>query len=683
LPGTTPGQGAPPVDPGRAGPRPVGPLPVGAGGGLSGELEPSSTATTLTLRAQVDNGDGGGAATTDWTLAAEGPTPIRGVTESSAITAALVEPGAYALSAAGGRAGYGAPLWSCQGGALDGSTVNVGQGDAVVCTATHDDDAVDLELTLDDGDAMAPNGGSFDMTVAVRNVGGRDVDLDEPVTVTASLPAGATLMDRGGCTADGPTVTCGIAPMLLVAGGTALIAMTVRFADDAPPGGYDTLAVVTTADDDPEAVSCESPSNSVDCERSELRYPTLTLVQGVTNDDGGEAALADFALSAQGPVGIAGTSGSPAVTGASVPAGAYRIAAAEIAGYVSGSWVCLGGELTGATLTISGITDVTCSIRADDQPVDLRLTTDRRDEVVGAGGEARFTLTVTNAGARSLDADERATVTAVLPSGLGFVTSGHPCSATGPTVTCIIAASALPAGASVAIEIVVAIPPGLATGTYRTAAAVTTEDDPGPAPGGCERPSNNIACPETAVGRGIVAAEKSVWEQVSGGWLTSDGAVGFGDLVQFRIVVRAGGDAPSTGVGIVDQLPRGLLADGAATCSVPCRAELDAETGTHRVAIGTMQPGAVVTVTIAARVPGVPSQADGTVVRVAFDSVAALSSDSLESASTNVVTVRASHALPPRGRTGGEIPIGGISLALALLVAGGLLLVRSRELSAR
>ena len=68
---------------------------------------------------------------------------------------------------------------------------------------------------------------------------------------------------------------------------------------------------------------------------------------------------------------------------------------------------------------------------------------------------------------------------------------------------------------------------------------------------------------------------------------------------------------------------------------------------------------------------------------MAFDSVAAVSSDSLESASTNVVTVRASHALPSRARTGGDIPIGGISLALALLVAGGLLLVRSRELSLR
>ena len=67
-----------------------------------------------------------------------------------------------------------------EGGALDGSTVIVGEGDAIVCTATHDDDAVDLELSLDDGDAMAPNGGGFDMTVTVRNVGGRDVDLDEP-----------------------------------------------------------------------------------------------------------------------------------------------------------------------------------------------------------------------------------------------------------------------------------------------------------------------------------------------------------------------------------------------------------------------------------------------------------------------------------------------------------------------
>jgi uncharacterized repeat protein (TIGR01451 family) len=297
---------------------------------------------------------------------------------------------------------------------------------------------------------------------------------------------------------------------------------------------------------------------------------------------------------------------------------------------------------------------------------------------VPAGGEARLSLTVMNAGARDVDDDDAVTVALRLPAGFAHRDGPDGCAAAGGTVTCVVDPASLPAGASTVLELLVEVAPGVGAGTYESRATVTTDDDPAPA-GACETPSDNVVCVRSVVLVGTVSAETTAWEQVHGAWVSSDGVVGFGDLVQFRILVRAAGDAPSTGVGIVDRLPSGLLLDGMAACSVPCAVELDATTGRQRVEIGTMEPGAVVTVAITARVPGVPSQADGTTVRVAFDAEASLSSDNVASAPTNIVTVRASHALPEGGRSGGTIPIGGISVALALLVAGGLLLVRSRE----
>lgn len=689
--------GSAPLDPGAAArDHPASEHGAGSDDGAAAQLAAAPTPTaspvptpheqeapsTLTLAAQLHADDGGDAAATDWTLEAVGSATLRGTTGDPAITAVQVQPGAYALGLGGGRPGYAA-AWACEGGALDGGTVTVGAGEQVACTVVLDDLPVDLALTLDDGDARAANGGGFGLTMSVRNLGGRDLDGDEPATLTAELPTGASVVSvPGGCAAAGGTVRCSIDPAALPAGGATTLAVGVRFDDGAGAGEHTTIATVGTEDDPaPAQPTCARESNGVDCETTELRFPTLTLVDALSTDDGGDAARADVALNASGPVTVAGVTGDPDVTLAPVPAGAYRLGAAGPAGYAVGAWRCDGGVLDGGTITIAGIVDVTCTIGLDDHPVDLRLAVDGSGAQGAPGGRVHVAIVVSNAGGRDVDLDEPVTVTDVLPASLTYVDGPDGCSAAGGTVTCAVDPASLRAGASVELAIQLAIAPEAAAGTYESRASVTTEDDPVPE-GGCELPSDNIACTLTRVVRGLVTAQKSVWEQVNGGWMSSDGAVAFGDLLQFRIVVRAEGEAPSTGVGVVDRLSDGLLADGMASCSVPCVVALDAATGTNRIEIGTMAPGAVVTVTITARVPGVPSQADGTVVRVAFDSAAALSSDTVEAAATNVVTVRASHALPPRGPTGGDIPIGGISVALALLVAGGLLLVRSRELAA-
>ncbi len=655
-------------------PEPEAPPPV------QPPVEPPAEPPRLTLDAHVVGDDGGGAVAGDWTLRADGPTLVEG-RAGEALVDQPVEPGAYALSSIG-PAGYRDLGWSCTAGELVGSTLVLAAGDSASCTVAHDDLPVDLALALDDGGASAANGGSFDLTVALRSIGARGVDRDEPVEVAVQLPVGASIVAApAGCTAAGGLAVCGVDPTALPTGGGIDLALTARFDPATRAGVHSTIAVVRTRDDPaPDAPDCASASDNVDCEGTELRYPTLTLLQALTTDDGGDATSAQFSLSASGPAGIAGAAGTPAVTVAPVPAGVYRLAATGPPGYGAGSWTCAGAAVEGDTVVLDGLVDVTCTIGHDDAAVDLRLAA-QAPSTAPAGGEARVSLVVSNAGGRDVDVDEPVTVTLGLPDGFAHLDGPAWCSAAGRTVTCAVDPASLAAGASVALELLVAVAPGAAAGIHESRAAVTTADDPAPA-GGCDA-SDNVACTQTRVAVGRVSAEASVREQVNGAWVASDGVVGFGDLVQLRIVVRASGDAPSTGVGVVDELPTGLLPDGMAACSVPCTVELDAATARHRITIGTMHPGDVVSITITARVPDTPSQADGTIVRLAFDSAASLSSDNVESARTNVVTMRASHALPAASRSGGDIPIGGISVALALLVAGGLLLVRSRELAPR
>ncbi|MFM2105748.1 MAG: hypothetical protein RL338_780, partial [Chloroflexota bacterium] len=91
----------------------------------------------LTLTKLVDNTGGGTAEATAWTLSATGPTTISGVSGSVAVTAAEVSAGSYQLAESGGPAGYVAGSWSCTGGALDGSTVEVTAGATVDCEITN------------------------------------------------------------------------------------------------------------------------------------------------------------------------------------------------------------------------------------------------------------------------------------------------------------------------------------------------------------------------------------------------------------------------------------------------------------------------------------------------------------------------------------------------------------------
>lgn len=95
---------------------------------------PQGPRTTLTLVKEVLSDANN---PTEWTLEADGPTPLSGVSGSGAVTDVDVDAGSYNLSESG-PGGYTASNWSCIGGTQDDAdTVSIAEGQQVICTITN------------------------------------------------------------------------------------------------------------------------------------------------------------------------------------------------------------------------------------------------------------------------------------------------------------------------------------------------------------------------------------------------------------------------------------------------------------------------------------------------------------------------------------------------------------------
>jgi len=227
---------------------------------------------TLTLIKQVINDNGGNATVSQFTLTGTGAGAT--ITGTSPVASAVLV-GAYTLTETQ-LAGYTTAGYSCVGGTEVDNVVNIGAGGQAICTIVNDDRPVDLQLVKSDGGVTAVAGGApFDYTISVRNVGTRNVDLGEPVTVTDVLPAGLEWVSfPANCTRVVQTLTCSIAPALLPAGGdSVVITVTVRALPGADSGTLVNKAYVTTADDlpPPNPTCPENPeSNNVDCEETPI-----------------------------------------------------------------------------------------------------------------------------------------------------------------------------------------------------------------------------------------------------------------------------------------------------------------------------------------------------------------------------------------------------------------------------
>ena len=126
------------------------------------EITNTAQPAHLTLQKIVDaNESGSGKKPADWTLTADpndipGQQPVTGngdPTSAGGVNAVQVLPGGYTLSESG-PAGFDAGNWECQGGVLDGTSVQVPLGGNVICQITNK--AISPQLTLvkvvDNGD---------------------------------------------------------------------------------------------------------------------------------------------------------------------------------------------------------------------------------------------------------------------------------------------------------------------------------------------------------------------------------------------------------------------------------------------------------------------------------------------------------------------------------------------------
>jgi hypothetical protein len=114
----------------------------------------TAQAAHLTLVKEVIRDNGGTAEASDWTLSADGPTPISGPGGADS----NVNAGTYLLSESGGPAGYTPGAWVCVGGSQNGDQVTLGPGGSATCTITNNDQPgtliVKKVLILDDGGTL-------------------------------------------------------------------------------------------------------------------------------------------------------------------------------------------------------------------------------------------------------------------------------------------------------------------------------------------------------------------------------------------------------------------------------------------------------------------------------------------------------------------------------------------------
>ena len=300
---------------------------------------------------------GGPAAPTAWTLHANGPTSISGITGVSA----AVPIGQYTLSESNGPPGYTASAWVCTGGTqTSGSTVVLTLGETVTCTITNTRTATAQHL----------------LTLQKVVAGGPATTAN--FTLTAS-GTGATLSGTSGS----PEVTAVPVPSGAYAlSETASGAGSAGYAASAwtCTGGTVTGGTLTLADTDTNA-TCTITNT--------WTGGTLTLVKQVV---GGTDLPTAWTLTAAGPTTITGRTGQPAVTAAQVPAGTFTLSETGPSNYNASPWSCTSGG-SGATVTVTAGATITCTIVNTIQTASLTLVKQVDNTGGGTATVGAFTLT--------------------------------------------------------------------------------------------------------------------------------------------------------------------------------------------------------------------------------------------------------------------------------------------------
>ena len=131
--------------------------------------------------------------------------------------------------------------------------------------------------------------------------------------------------------------------------------------------------------------------------------PKLTLKKVVVNANGSTSTIADWTLTATGPVTKSGKTGDAAITAAAVSVGTYNLTESGVPGYTASNWVCTGAaSSTASSVTLALSNDATCTITNTAIAPTLKLI-----KVVDANGSGTttaataWTLTATGQGGAS------------------------------------------------------------------------------------------------------------------------------------------------------------------------------------------------------------------------------------------------------------------------------------------
>ncbi|HSW90257.1 MAG TPA: hypothetical protein VLH19_05325 [Patescibacteria group bacterium] len=413
-------------------------------------------APSLTLVKQVSSTHGGNAPATDWTLSANGPTPISGA-GGTASNGTFVA-GTYALSESTGPAGYSAGSWNCVGGTQNGASITVGLGQAATCTIINSDIAPTLKLNKIVTNDNGGNKTSHDWTLSATGTSGTFSDLGDSPTqhpvvagvsyalsesVVAGYDAGTFTCDSGVNVVNGhitlalgQNVTCTVtnndqAAHLIVIkhvinnnGGTKVagdFTMTIHdvtttnqsFAGVENPGVDSVLTTVGTYNVTENGLAGYNASYSADCTgtialgqtktctiTNDDAAPSLTLVKQVITDNGGTAINTDWILTATGPTSIHGAGG--VASDNTFSAGSYVLSeSVGPAGYAAGSWNCIGGTQNGSSISLVNGQSAICTITNDDIQPKLTVTKVVVNDNGGTKIVANFPLFVSGASVTS------------------------------------------------------------------------------------------------------------------------------------------------------------------------------------------------------------------------------------------------------------------------------------------
>lgn len=327
------------------------------------------SAPSLTLNKILSNTHGGTAPESAWTLHANGasqsPTNLSGpgaAGNADVVSGSNFKADTYTLSETGGPNGYSASNWTCTNNVtVTNSQITLTNGQTTVCTITNSDIAPTITL----------------QKTVINNHGGTKTVSDFQAQID-NLNAGW------------------FTPIQVNAGG--------HTASEGAAAGY--KASVWGGDCNPDGTLTLTLSQNAICTiTNEDIAPTLTVVKGVVNNNGGSATADDFTLKVNGSTltnGVLSNSDlTDTYTYSNAQAGtAYTVSedSPTSMGYAQDSLVCADND-THATLnnpvTLSLAQNVTCTITNNDIAPTLKLIKYVSNNYSGTKTPHDWTLTAT------------------------------------------------------------------------------------------------------------------------------------------------------------------------------------------------------------------------------------------------------------------------------------------------